>query len=88
MGTWREQVLSGKMPTCEEVCLACVSGKHVFYMMGQLSDLYAFYAPVIVNGKTFQKLTLAGSAEDEFWLEELFGYIAGAYVKPPESNTK
>lgn len=81
MGSWNEQIAAGKLPTCPEVCEDCISGKHVFHILDELSDLYAFWVPRTKNGKTFQTLSLTGYSEDELWLEQFLRTIGRLYEK-------
>lgn len=81
MGSWNEQIAVGKLPTCPEVCEDCRDGKHVFHMLNELSDLYAFWVSRTKNGRTFQILSLTGYSEDELWLEEFLRMIGHVYSR-------
>ena len=62
-----------KLNTCPEVCLECRSGEHIFHILTELSDLWAYR--VKQNGRL--KFKIEGYADpgknnqDNFWLELL-----------------
>lgn len=85
MSSWYEQIKSGKFPTCPEICMDCVEGKHIFHIFDELSNFYAT-KEIHPNYPKHNMLVLKGSCEDELCLEQLFQMIGCLY--PLASHAK